>query len=519
MAAKISFVCVLLLAAVIVQGRRLSKGSIERKQHLQRNDEYFHARAQQKRGTWYMRMDKAWKECFFTEYAPNGKVKAVGKIKAPKATVDSKNAIEKIIGKAGKVGTTAMHAMKFSSKLMEKLGKFGPVLGVFGGITGMLLKEPSADDILKSVNNGFKALTEEVNTKMNQLEGYIDSSIAALMKKLIDNKYKKYYASWLRCIEEVTAQEVLKCQRDAVADILTDKASFMDHSDDVNVFAKNKAGTSFKTVRSLEAHLLAFRDYLNLYVMAIVPLIETYCDPSSQEELAAQQCNRFAGQLEREMPQFVQYTKNAISYIKAGHWGKERSGACMDTVSCSGENKIYEGFWNGVNTVNQATCKCEIESSNSKKYCTFKYTRRLDGKAKHIYRQQNFPNIDKFSDLQDAYAKKILKPIATSYQVKNHERMDEYWGAYLLNFLPSWEKTIKIAQDWKKMNVPKKNDPIVDLDALDNFERMRDSREERKEEDEKKEEKDEIEEEQYDDIEEDEDEEKNNFDQYEYYSV
>ena len=107
--------------------------------------------------------------------------------------------------------------------------------------------------------------------------------------------------------------------------------------------------------------------------------------------------------------------------------------------------------------------------------------------------------------------------------MKNHDRMDKYWEANLLNFTSSWEATIKIAQDWKQKNVPPPEDPIIDLDALDELYQplhmpVRDSREERKENYEEERKREVIEEvERYEDIEEDEDEGKNNFDQYEYF--
>ena len=60
----------------------------------------------------------------------------------------------------------------------------------------MLAHEPTAKEILACVNKAVSELTDEVNTKMNQMKGYIDSSLVALMKKLIDNKYKNYYSLW-----------------------------------------------------------------------------------------------------------------------------------------------------------------------------------------------------------------------------------------------------------------------------------------------------------------------------------
>ena len=71
------------------------------------------------------------------------------------------------------------------------------------------------------------------------------------MRKLIDNKYKFYFELWSNCIKEANKELVLSCQHYAVKHIVADKASFMDHSDNVNMFAKNKVGADFKTVRTI----------------------------------------------------------------------------------------------------------------------------------------------------------------------------------------------------------------------------------------------------------------------------
>ena len=55
---------------------------------------------------------------------------------------------------------------------------------------------------------------------MNQMKGSIDSSLVALMKKVIDNKYKNYHSLWTHCINSVIAEDVLSCQRNAVKHML-----------------------------------------------------------------------------------------------------------------------------------------------------------------------------------------------------------------------------------------------------------------------------------------------------------
>ena len=42
---------------------------------------------------------------------------------------------------------------------------------------------------------------------MNQMKGYIDSSVVTLMKKVINNKYKNDFHRWTHCINVVTAED------------------------------------------------------------------------------------------------------------------------------------------------------------------------------------------------------------------------------------------------------------------------------------------------------------------------
>ena len=77
---------------------------------------------------------------------------------------------------------------------------------------------------------------------MNQMKGYINYSLATLMKKLIDNK----------TAEDRPGRE--------------NEVEYCYYKDDVN-----KKRKILKQFTSLETHLLALRDDLNLYVMTMVP--------------------------------------------------------------------------------------------------------------------------------------------------------------------------------------------------------------------------------------------------------
>ena len=53
----------------------------------------------------------------------------------------------------------------------------------------MVNPQPTPDDILKAVNVAVGKLTSEVNKKLTQMEGYVDSKIAKLEKELIKNEF------------------------------------------------------------------------------------------------------------------------------------------------------------------------------------------------------------------------------------------------------------------------------------------------------------------------------------------
>ena len=90
--------------------------------------------------------------------------------------------------------------------------------------------------------------------------------------------------------------------------------------------------------------------------------------------LALHYCNVYSDDLKKEATSFISYARNAVEAIKQGHWGRNRQGNCPDTFKCDSQKQIKEGNWlHKVHTANSQKCSCEIESSNSKKYCEIRY--------------------------------------------------------------------------------------------------------------------------------------------------
>ena len=65
------------------------------------------------------------------------------------------------------------------------LGVFG---AAFGEVNSML--EPGPQDILNSVNTAIEKLTDEMNTKLEQMEGYVDTRVINSARDMVQNHYK-----------------------------------------------------------------------------------------------------------------------------------------------------------------------------------------------------------------------------------------------------------------------------------------------------------------------------------------
>merc|ERR1712096_325385 len=100
----------------------------------------------------------------------------------------------------------------------------------------------------------------------------------------------------------------------------------------------------------------------------------------------------------------------------------------------------------GVHTYDKYKCRCEIESSNAKKYCTLEASIRIDGK-KTGDQSYNYPKVPngQYKKAIDAWGKYQFDKKAKAYQDVNHKAMNKYWQQELLDFVPAWEKAVKIA--------------------------------------------------------------------------
>jgi len=456
-----SSILLLALLFVLVQAGKIpmqDKKEVETQQIASKDVAYFHEK--RKRGTFRIYFKSKSDECTFKKYAPCGEIDKIGEIEAPVAKMAKKGLgaiLGGAMGKLGKGASIAMHAMKFSASLMKAVPMLGPALGVFSAVSGMLNPAPSAQDILDQANTAIAQLTDEVNKKIKGMEGYVDSKVAKLEKELVDNNYQSSFRLWAQCIENPTEEEANECQRDAVKHAVAIRPKFTPEA------GKLTGDVDFDTVRKLEAYMLAFRDYANLVVMEITPLLEYYCTHNKEIENAGHYCDQYATKMEVEVAFFIKYAKEAIAAIKKGHWGKDKGGACIDTVKCT-SRKYWEGAFGNWHSINIDSCECEIESSNTKKYCKVNFDTRVDGSKSSAYSVFNYGNIpsDQFVKGAEEYGKRKLMEYAHGYQEQNHKVMDAYWQSNVFDFIPDWEQAIEMAGEMRTKNPKGDQLPVLD---------------------------------------------------------
>jgi len=415
------------------------------------SDEYFQHK--EKRGTFYIRYEKKSKECTFSGYAPNGPIAKIKDIKAPKATLKGRQSIEALLAgagsKVGKAAGFAMHAIKFSAKIMKAVPMLAPALGVFSAVMGMVNPAPTPQDILNSVNKVVTELTDEVNKKLDQMEGYVDSKVAKAQKKLIEAEYKSAFRQWSQCIEEPTEDLANECQRDAIRDLVASRPKFTPLAGEMG------GHVDFEKVRKLEAYMLSFRDYANLVIMELTPILEYYCTYKVNGANSPHYCAQYSDKMKNEAIFFIKYAKEAIAAIKKGHWGTRNRGNCPNTQKVSKTKEVREGNWLGkAHTYDRYKATCEIESSNTKKYCTIQAIIRVDGKRPGSTLTKNYRSIRRgqYSKAIDYFGRNELNILSYNYQKKNHEAMTKYWQQEVLDAIPQWQKAISIAEAMKKKN-------------------------------------------------------------------
>ena len=308
-------------------------------------------------------------KCSFKDigYKPSERITKVKKLDAPVAKLQ-KTLIDKIAGKssmsanllmhsvnAGKTFTTvtekSMKAVKFLVNLAPKLAS---TLGIFGAVFAFAsdATKPSAQQIIDSTNVAFENLTVEMNNRINQLQGYIDSRVIKLEKAMVTRELKVMQNIWLNCADELIDTDTInECQRDAARFIRANKPKFLLFGDKKTA---NKTLDSY-TIRRAEASLFAFREFANLCIMVGETVAGSYEINIKDDITSRKYFIRYIQRLIDDIVEFKAHATWILSEIIRVH----TKGSCETTIRCGKKTAIKEGFSIfKTHTADKAWCRC-----------------------------------------------------------------------------------------------------------------------------------------------------------------
>lgn len=415
-------------------------------------------------------------------YTPGGNIMSPGKVVVPKAVLGQQHAMDAIMGMGGKQANILMHSVNTGVQAvgMDNLKKvlpmwskiaprLAPVLGVFGAVVAAYVPQTTPDDILESTNRALEELGEEIDKKMDQMTGYVESKITTLERHLIQRDVKVMMNLLLGCLDEPSVF-LEECIRESYAMLTAYRPKFAIYKQDIT---KKREISIFKA-KEVEALLPSFQIYANFVLMGAKILVDTYeydetkTDTTKEQydtTLRGQQHSRYKHQLKKQLTFFKGYAKNAVNAILKAHNGPDKLGGCLKThdgkkaFECKHDRDLWS--W-GSKTGAWYKCTCKMDDS-LKQTCELKYKLHTEshwtpaevrdgGVEKWSYDHGNRlgrreKNCENDLCIIERLAKKRFTNLAGLYQRKSQSVIKEYWNQNLLQSIPSWNKAEHLIKD------------------------------------------------------------------------
>ena len=307
-------------------------------------------------------------------------------------------------------------------------------------------KEPGPQDVLDAVNTALGDLSHEVNDALDSMKGYVDTLVINTEHERLESQWQYRLNIWKSCTKELTEAAALECQRDTAKDVVDARPLFVLH-DDVVMAGKNV--DSFDR-RELEANLVLFRNYANLVIMELIPLINVYCDEKGST-YSAGDCKRFSRDLNEEVNFYIKYAQSAVKAVKEGH-ARIPEDVCHKNIDCGGVEAVWEPAWGGKHTADKFHCDCTIDDANTGQKCKMSGHIRVDGKVADNYIDYLYPGSRDNDYAAHWYGGVMLTDEAKFYQKENGPVVAAYWDAALLNQVPVWKQVLEKTE--YGMNLP-----------------------------------------------------------------
>lgn len=155
-------------------------------------------------------------------------------------------------------------------KLVSGLGIYSASMGVLGSLT-----KPTPQDLWNIVNKAFKKLTDDINDRMNKMQGYVDGRVIQQETRRINNQLQGLKRHWTNYIEQSSRKNSITCQRSSIHDIHADLPHLMILDEYFNGGKKGQQLAYFD-VHRLEAVLIPFRDFASYHIYSLQMLVSPF---------------------------------------------------------------------------------------------------------------------------------------------------------------------------------------------------------------------------------------------------
>ena len=412
---------------------------------------------------WTIKLASTKGTCAFNGYKPGGNAVTVSKIEAPVAKLQA-SALSKIASLTSKTAGLSMHsvnALKAFGDIFSKIApKLASSLGVFGAVMGFVneFTKPTPADIIKATNKAISKLTDEVNTRLDEMKGYVDYKILLLEKELINREYKTLFNLWGNCIGEPRADLVRECQNDALKQLRASSPKFLLMADQKNVWSTSNY-PPVNDVKRVEVGLLSFRDYALLDLMQLETISDTYKDDNTV--LGKKYYIKFLNELVTDSKLFIDYANFGYKWIKDLHITRT-SAHCRSTYKCSSK-EIWEGWGIKVHTVTAVYCSCAfspaiLESAKCKEDIDV----RVDGKRLSGFMLYGY-NVNSYGAAGREFGKRTIYGKHSRYSSNLKAVVEKYWKVNILDMIPTWEsiynKAVKAISETQSSDEPVLDEP------------------------------------------------------------
>lgn len=368
-------------------------------------------------------------------YKPGGNTIHLEPIVAPVATIQENGLANmgKYAGLGVEVGESVLDVAEAAEKGFQSAKKLAAHLSVWGTVFGALATgTPSAQDILDSVNKAFVDLTNDINDAFADMKGYVDQQILESQKDRWNDEFSFYYNTFTGCLDYyvVGDEKVNECMEGVEDPSRNDKNVFMDYWSKM----ETDWDPSPEDVRHMEVQFLVFRDYVNLRVMILLTLINTY--QNLTDDYHQKMTQLYYKHLVEETDLYIKYAIFCYDHIKEKH--NTQHDWFVNSQKCFNFHKVCEG-WPGAHTGSEMDCQMRFSRMLlASEYCQATSFVRVDGARPPKYQCNSYESWGTHSEEEAIGFITHMGMESWYYEFNSNmqKQIKNYWEPSIMDTLP-----------------------------------------------------------------------------------